>query len=508
MADTELYTINLGDTDGKGEPISMRGSSATRSESAPFRKPDTGITGVAARNKDDYCKQNGKRPILAGKDYYQQSVFLQPAVKGQASRKGFYELALEYRDRTCGKTAHIPFMCYWPSYEYMNEPQSDWYFYLRGCLKCGEYLDTDLSYIFVYIYELIHQVGVSGADDGFQKLVGVWKHYRGRHPKIDSYLVEWVSDYIGYYKCDAVSAFALLEREGLLMMLSADLLLDYYLKNDILLPIELISCFCDYKIYESGFAKGDSGGIFLTALPNALHEIRLHVNKNSKSSFEKRESIRENEHIKPPFMRSLFANMEMVRLPGYPPFEKHLPFRYFITSIVKEFENQLRSLTKYKGKLKYPSKLNDDLIGICAKHARNAVKAQAERPVEINIDRDRLLTLIQDSDEVRARLLEGNRDYDAPPEKPNADIQDISKTAANEKINSPDNDYLPGLSPAQQRLLGFLHERGGSSVKDMESAFPGVLVGVEIDRINEIALDNIGDLYLIFEDGRWEMANE
>ncbi len=54
---------------------------------------------------------------------------------------------------------------------------------------------TSFSYVFVYLYELIHHIGAADSRDGLDKLALVWDEYRVFEPKLDHYLPGWVKDY-------------------------------------------------------------------------------------------------------------------------------------------------------------------------------------------------------------------------------------------------------------------------------------------------------------------------
>lgn len=62
------------------------------------------------------------------------------------------------------------FNCYYPTYRAMNTNQLRGYFLWRTKVRRGDIQKTFLSFAFVYIYELLHLVGVSSAEEGFQKL--------------------------------------------------------------------------------------------------------------------------------------------------------------------------------------------------------------------------------------------------------------------------------------------------------------------------------------------------
>ena len=70
---------------------------------------------------------------------------------------------------------------------------------------------TSFSYVFVYLYELLNNVGVADCRDGLSKLLALWEAYRAFEPKLDRYLAEWVKDYfiVNAFSC----SFAALVRE-------------------------------------------------------------------------------------------------------------------------------------------------------------------------------------------------------------------------------------------------------------------------------------------------------
>lgn len=620
----ELYTITLFDQSETVELIPERLNTSEKiiayekQNKLDNKTQEAAVSLTKVQKKLEFYSRKGLPPVLTASALIAKQAYYKPPVMVNANKKSFLEQAREYADKTNKSTEHIPFMCYWPSYEYMSEAQLNWYLYMRGCLRKEIYINTDLSYLFVYIYELINQIGVESPDDGLDKIINIWINYRNSYDKLDSYLTDWIGDYISFYKCDADSVFKLLKKEGLFLLMPADMLADYYFKNNVMMPIELITRFCDYKFYESEFIKGENGNLFTDYLSSLINDIRCRMNQVKDGSFEKRDILITNtrQHKKLPFQRAIFNNPDNVCIDSYLPYEQHKPFRYFITAVIKEFENQLRILTKYRGRLR-PDRLPDEILDICKQYARNAFNgSQPEQKVEITIDREKLLALIHDSDEVRKRLIEGNYDYDGEfkpgytsgnidppgyenitnieseknnestkhietvkhietekyietekhietkkhietekhfetvinikPEKhieyvnntnpPNSNIiisditwvndiapvNDITSISDNTSINDitpiyditpvkieNDNSFKSNLEQLQQRIVDFLLSKGGSSTTDeINAAFPGVFVGIEIDKINDIALEAIGDLLITFENERWNIIED
>jgi len=94
-------------------------------------------------------------------------------------------------------------VCYYPTYQALTDRQLRGYFSWRTKLRHGDIRETSLSFAFLYIYELINQIGVADPMDGYRKLAG----FRDAYGQIDShilpYLDQWLTDYVVYYGLDA-----------------------------------------------------------------------------------------------------------------------------------------------------------------------------------------------------------------------------------------------------------------------------------------------------------------
>ena len=92
---------------------------------------------------------------------------------------------------------------YYPTYQALTDQELRGYFSWRTKLRRGNIQKTCLSFAFLYIYELINQVGITDPMDGYQKL----KAFRDAYGQLDegilSYLGKWMTDYVVYYELDA-----------------------------------------------------------------------------------------------------------------------------------------------------------------------------------------------------------------------------------------------------------------------------------------------------------------
>lgn len=131
------------------------------------------------------------RKLAAGFDYYRDS---------EASL--FYKQAKLMEHHTDDYDYRGEFIRYFPTYQAMNDDQLRGYFSWRTKVRQGDVQKTSLSFVFVYIYELLHQIGVTSDEEGFDTLHSFWVAYREHDAHIDRYISLWLHDYIIYYGLD------------------------------------------------------------------------------------------------------------------------------------------------------------------------------------------------------------------------------------------------------------------------------------------------------------------
>lgn len=112
----------------------------------------------------------------------------------------FYQQAQFMADFADDYTGSVPFAQYFPSYQMMGYEQLRTYFTWRTAVRKGEVSDTSLSYAFLYIYELLGNIGVDDPQDGLERLMSFWRAFRAYHPAIDKYVFPWLKDYHIYYE--------------------------------------------------------------------------------------------------------------------------------------------------------------------------------------------------------------------------------------------------------------------------------------------------------------------
>jgi len=95
-----------------------------------------------------------------------------------------------------------PFSMYYPNYQYMSYEQLRTYFTWRTNARHGRFSQTSISYIFVYIYELLANIGVKSPTEGLVRLMTIWQTMKEEAPVLDKYFLIWLKDYHVYYDLD------------------------------------------------------------------------------------------------------------------------------------------------------------------------------------------------------------------------------------------------------------------------------------------------------------------
>lgn len=98
----------------------------------------------------------------------------------------FVQDSLSYKD-TVHEACEMPsFNGYYCTFSTMNEEQKNWYFYWRERFVNGDYVHTHLSYIYVFVYELINYSFNSNAAFNVSMLIRLYEAYKDKY-RIDRY---------------------------------------------------------------------------------------------------------------------------------------------------------------------------------------------------------------------------------------------------------------------------------------------------------------------------------
>ena len=112
----------------------------------------------------------------------------------------FYKQGMFMKDFSDNYSENVEFSQYFPYYQLMGYEQLRTYFTWRTEVRKGNVADTSLSYAFLYLYELLGNIGVSNPEDGLNQLMSFWKAFANFNKSIDKYVLKWLKDYHIYYE--------------------------------------------------------------------------------------------------------------------------------------------------------------------------------------------------------------------------------------------------------------------------------------------------------------------
>ena len=328
-------------------------------------------------------------------------------VKGSISPKGahFVELAKRYVDRTVTNAEPVPFQEYWPSYVSMDEAQQQWYFYWRSQLRQGNRLPTDLSYLFVHIYEVINLIGFESPQEGFRYLDGFWRYYRQLQPKLDRYLPDWIADFIVLHELAPNALDWYIEVSKVTNATDQDFAIEAWVSSGgdfDALSNEIIFELANYNPTKSKFHKQHIESIRLDlAYKRALQAVDDATRKEQgKTLFQIHQPEHRRAIRRAPFESAVHAYPRTeIEIASVHFWSNVAPLGAMLNSIVKYADNILREQAGYKYRVRgiqltrqYKSTIDSAL----------RLKAQKQ---ELSIDYSKIAQLSKDSEALRARLL-------------------------------------------------------------------------------------------------------
>jgi len=130
--------------------------------------------------------------------FYSSNKFYDKRVQRENARL-FYKQGIFMQSFTDQYDKVVPYSSYFPNYQGMGYEQLRTYFTWRTGVRQGEVTDISLSYAYLYIYELLSNIGVEEPKEGMQKLIDFWQTFREYDCSLDRYVIRWVKDYYIYY---------------------------------------------------------------------------------------------------------------------------------------------------------------------------------------------------------------------------------------------------------------------------------------------------------------------
>lgn len=470
------------------------------------------------------------------------SKFYNKSVQQENSRI-FYKQGMFMKDFEDDYEETALYTEYYPYYQMMGYRQLRTYFTWRTRVRKGDVRETSLSYAYLYLYELLSNIGVTDPQDGLDKLLFFWREFREYDPSIDKHFFQWLKDYHIYY--DLPQPFSEFVKEKNLG--------EYY--PEMVSSEDRFGIFCSlskYDIRKSGF-YGEGGEALIEDCFNFTMERLITVLGEKGIEFEDLIFLTaKSMAVWMPFQEALFfpwreqrdRQVAISAKEVYMCSQNQWFYRTSITAesgrqlvayILKQMEAVLRRIVNYKYKITAgmgalsPTtvrRLEDAGISLeqCITSAVTEFYREATKTV-VRVDSEALAKIRREALETQEKLLvpEDEEVSLRPPlatqEKPaepiNTDLQaeaqtmseghelrkeeDFSSAApvhaatTTQEINIWD-EFKQALSETELEALQLIIQ-GEVDIKQFADSH-GIMLEVLADGINEKAVDAVGDSIL------------
>lgn len=328
-----------------------------------------------------------------------------------SSEKRFVEEAKQLIEVKGEQAPWIPFMSYWPTYGVMNEPQRKWYMYWRTEVRQGRFPDTDLSYLFVHIYELINGIGWQEPQEGYDQLKQLWMNYRERLPQLDVYMQEWIIDYGLVHELNMSISEMVELSSGYLPPEILDMELKRLLNGNVSdISLKLLQRYYDYDITLSKFYRDGGKQVLEQYIPRVMALVDTYLLRTRKAGIlDQFQLNRERTMERTLFRKAVYDDSiygKSVRM-SYVPIGEHADFVQFVTRVFRCTENKCRELLGFRGRLRGKT-LEPELADVIERYLDKVFAIEqmpeVEQPI-VRIDTEKLASLQQESEYVRRALM-------------------------------------------------------------------------------------------------------
>ncbi|MBW4080549.1 TerB N-terminal domain-containing protein [Paenibacillus sp. S150] len=445
----------------------------------------------------------------------------------------FVARARELADHKEPAALFVPFKSYWPTYGHMTGAQGRWYFFWRDEVRQGRYPKTDLSYIFLHVYELINGVGWDEPREGYRQLNLLWEAYRDQYKRLDQYLGGWIADFSFVHHLEIPLSDIAARSRGLAGDLAELELMRCLSAAPEQLSFEVLTVMSDYDISKSKFYTGEGQAAAERYIPQVVALIDAYVARkhglNLIGMFQPGPAVVRERYL----FRSAVYDISLYGYSVLVPvvrISKSPPLRSLITRLFRLTENKLRALVGYRGRLK-DVKVDADMDELVTRFLQREFRKaeQKEKGPAVVIDDRKLQQLQSDSEVVRTlltveeteeleerRMAEedsagrtripakaGHGDQAADPAVAEADSEPAaggSKAAgaAHAVDSAPAHwqQFAAALTPLERAVVQALAEGKGSAAVQELAAAGGTMAELLFDGINETAMDLLGDLLI------------
>jgi hypothetical protein len=463
----------------------------------------------------------------------------------------FYKQAIFMKDFEDDYTEAVPFSSYFPYYQLMTYEQLRTYFTWRTKVRSGIIESTSLSYAFVYVYELLNNIGIKDPVDGLDRLISFRQAYKIYDTAIDKYLIKWLKDYHVYYQLPKSFKEFICENK----------LESYYpdiarYEQELSCNFEYLSGLSKYNIRQSAFYDNTTSSLITECFEYVINRLKsifadggLELNNlifqtsGKKSGWTPFKGALFYPTLKQPDKKIVLSNNELYICSHNIWYLSTVittdSGRQLIGYILKQLEAVLRKATGYKYKLSASlNSVNSELIQMLNTKGVSLEKAVTDAVIEFYREKNKTVVSVNESvlSRIRLEAQDTQEKLIVPENEPHLPPAGVSALSNLMSVDVPvesdlpavDTSALSGLKTIDESALSDLKSTDAPVLSDGWTSLRQALSNVEInalsaviqgnrdikqfaddhgimlevlaDSINEKAFDHIGDSILELDD--------
>ena len=405
-----------------------------------------------------------------------------------SNKPTFRQTAKKYENKIIEYAEEVPFFSYWPTYHMLDYKQKQWYFFWRGKVRQGEYIDTDESYLYLHVYEILYGIGWDDAEDGALYLYKLIKAYENKGNKIYQDFLVWLFDFCTLHKISMQNKIFITEFQNA----ESEQLFSFWLDNSKMNNFDDIKGKTIFRLAKATMNKkilDDSQlcNAFVKSFINLNALLKRKTGKDILDSFGPYEEICDKRFAYPNALKDKLQKIDII-YHVYLSQEKVVQFckdfiKTFLVCITKKtYERKISILSQQKE----PYEIKEF---VCAKTLHEVLYPLTK----FSIDSGKLQLIRDDSELTMARLTINDENIEAE----NDEFREMhfSSNAFKQNVTHSNKDtFFTSLSDIQYQILKIIYCKDSDCNRELEK------IALQEGELKEVLLDKINSLFFTFYD--------
>lgn len=416
----------------------------------------------------------------------------------------FFNDGNRYIEKVGRASEEPPFFSYVPQYSQLDQKQLNYYFYMRNELREGRSVEASYSYVLLYIFELLNIQ--SDREHALSQLCFVWQTYRKKHPKLDTLIREWITDYCLVYRLSPTPDIL---GDVYKVVIETSSLKELFLfagksKDELFSGFELTHALLElctnYDWKKSRYATEENIQFYEKCIPGALHAVL--------ASFKGRQGVfvGAGELKRDAFAGALCTPDSKFRIEvSYCSIARSHEMRFLVSDVIKHTENRIRGYLGIKSKLTIYSlptdvrKCIDDYMNTVLPGKRvkkNEEVQEYDKFYDIpkrEFSLENAKQIEESSWQTTQILVEAFEETEEEPVRIEPELENVTAVISDHDI-SEEERLRVALSLHMDFVIAALAEDFGK--QSLIAREKGRMIDSIADEINEISADIFGDIIL------------